>query len=82
LPFRARSFTENSFDRGERGAASEIVDYIIDEIEELIAEFAHGNFGLLSEVDQIAFDAPSRGAPFVFFDQRSRVHAVAHVLRI
>ena len=63
-------------------AASQIVHDIIDEIEKLFAEFAHGDFGLLAEVDQIAFDAPARRAPFVFLDQRARVHPVAHVLGV
>src|SRR6201987_4386751 len=55
LTLGARAFAENSLDWCERIAASQIVHDIIDEIEQLFAEFAHGDFGLFAEVDQIAF---------------------------
>src|SRR5215472_10863016 len=82
LALGAAALTQNAFDGGQGIAAAQIVDDIVDEIEEFFAEFAHGDFGLFAEIDQIAVDAPARRAPFVFLDQRARIHAVAHVLGV
>src|SRR5882762_10261742 len=79
LPLGAGAFVENGVNVFDGAAAAELVDNIVDESEELDGEVAHGDFGLLAEVDELALDTVARGAPFIFFDQGAAVDAVAHV---
>src|ERR1700676_681712 len=77
LAFRAGAVFENGVNEFDGAAAAEIVDDIIDKIEEFEGQFAHGDFGLFAEIDQLAFDAVASGAPLVLFNQGTPVEAVA-----
>src|SRR5260370_12212997 len=60
-------------------AAAEFVHDVIDKGEQLDGEVAHGHFGFLAEIDELAFDALAGGAPLVLFDEGAAVEAEAHV---
>ncbi len=76
LALRAGAVFENGVDIFDRAAAAEIVHNVIDKIEEFERKFAHGNFGLFAEIDQLAFDAVAGGAPFILFDQGAAVETI------
>ena len=63
-------------------AAAQLVDHVVHELDQLEGQIAHRHLGFLAEVDQIAVEAPARGAPLVLFDQRAAIQAEAHVLRV
>src|ERR1700722_59450 len=76
LALGARAVFENGVNVFDGAAASQIVDDIIDEFKEFERKFAHGNFGLFTEIDQLSFDAVAGGAPFIFFDQSTAVETI------
>src|SRR5262249_3275231 len=59
--------------------ALEPIDDVVDEGQQLEREVAHRHLAALAEVDQLAVDAPPRGAPLVLFDQRAMIAAEAQV---
>ena len=79
LALGAGAVFQNGMDIFDRTAAAEIVHDIIDKIEKLESELAHGNFGLFAEVDEFTLDAVAGSAPFVFFNQGAAVETVALV---
>src|SRR4051812_5279762 len=79
LAFRAGALVQNRVYIFDGAAAAEIVDYIVHEFKEFGGELAHGYFGFLAEIDQLAFDAVTRGAPFIFLDEGAAIQTEAHV---
>src|SRR5580692_6887189 len=77
LTLRAGAVFENGVNIFDGAAAAKIVDDIIDKIEQFEGEFAHGDFRLFAEIDQLAFDPIASGAPLVLFNQGTPVEAVA-----
>src|SRR5712664_1888056 len=79
LALGAGALVENGVHVLDGAAAAEVVDHVVDEGEQLDGKVAHGHFGLLAEIDELAFDAVASGAPLVFFDEGAAVNAEAHV---
>src|SRR6266849_6852382 len=79
LALGAGALVENGVNVLDGAAAAEVVDHVVDEGEQLDGKIAHGHFGLLAEIDELAFDAVASGAPLVFFDERTAVQAEAHI---
>src|SRR5216684_1270972 len=79
LAFGAGALVENGVHVLDGAAAAEVVDHVVDEGEQLDGKVAHGHFGLLAEIDELAFDAVASGTPFIFFNEGAAVNAKAHV---
>src|SRR5260370_42543208 len=79
LALGASALVENGVHVFNGAAAAEFVHDVIDKGEQLDGEVAHGHFGFLAEIDELAFDAVARGAPLVLFDEGAAVEAEAHV---
>src|SRR5215813_7521563 len=77
LPFGAGSFAEDRVYVVDGAATSQVVDHVIHKLQELRNQRLHWHFGLFSEIDQLPFDAVTRRAPFVFFDQRTTINSPA-----
>src|SRR5579872_3052836 len=77
LALGAGAVLEDGVDVFDGAAAAEIVDDIVHELTKLDGESAPGAFGLFAEIDQLALDAVTGGAPLVFFDQGAAVETVA-----
>src|SRR5277367_3535511 len=73
------ALSEHGVDVVDLVAAAEFVEDVVDEDEVLVDEFADGDFGLLAEVDHLAFDAVADGAEFVFHQQGAGVLAIVDV---
>src|SRR5207245_4556329 len=73
------TFIQYRVDILDGAAASEIVDHVIHEFEEFGGQLAHRHFGFLAEIDQLAFDAITRGAPLIFLDERAAIQTETHV---
>src|ERR1700719_2312619 len=82
LPLGAGAFVKNGVNVFDGAAAAELVDHVLDEGEQFDGQIAHGDFGFLAEIDELAFDAVTRGAPLIFFDEGTAVHAKAHVTSV
>src|SRR6267378_6242504 len=79
LALGAGALVENGVNVFDGASAAQFVDDIVDEGEQLDGKVAHGHFGLLAEIDELAFDAVAGGAPLVFLDEGAAVDAKAHV---
>src|SRR5882762_5795956 len=79
LALRAGPVREDLFHVFHLAAAPQIVQDIVDELEQLHREIPHRHFAALAEIDQLAVDAPARGAPLVFFDQGAVIAAEPQV---
>src|SRR5690349_3783880 len=81
LPVRARSFFQDLEGVFDFSAAAELVDDVVDEpFYQLSDQFACRSFPLLAPVDEMAVQSIPHCAPFVLFDQISRVHTERNVL--
>src|SRR5438270_5662533 len=79
LALCAGAFVKDGVNIFDGAAAAEFVHNIVDKREEFDGEIAHGNFAFLAEVDELAFNAVTRGAPFVFFNEGAAIDAKTHV---
>ena len=82
LPLRAGAVAQNAMNALDGVAASEIVHDIIHKFQNLERQIAHGNFDALAKINQLAVEAPTHGAPFIFFDQRARIEPEPKIFRV
>src|SRR5260370_18842529 len=82
LALGAGAFVENGVNVFDGTAAAELVDHVVDKGEQLNGKVAHGHFGFLAEVDELAFDAVASGTPFILFNEGAAVNAKAHVASV
>jgi len=61
-------------------AASQVVDHVVDEGQQLGDQVDRRHLLLLAEVDQLAADAIARRPPFVLVEQQPAIEAKAQVL--
>src|SRR5947209_644259 len=62
-----------------RATAAQFINHIVNEFKKFNGKLAHGNFSFLPKIDELSLDPITRGTPFIFFDKRTPVYAVAHV---
>src|SRR5437763_3342987 len=79
LAFCAGAFVQYGVDVLDGTAAAKFIDHIVDEIEQLEGELAHGDFRFFAEIDELAFDTIASCPPFVFFDQGAPIDAITHI---
>ena len=82
LALGAGAFAQNCVHVLDGAAAAEIVDDVIDEFEQFGGELAHRDFRFLAEIDELAFDAVTRGTPFIFLDKGAPIQTEAHVASV
>src|SRR5947199_10843092 len=79
LAFCAGAFVQYGVDVLDGTAAAKFIDHIVDEIEQLEGELAHGDFRFFAEIDELAFDTIASCPPFVFFAQGAPIDAITHI---
>src|SRR5438477_3926779 len=60
-------------------AAAQFVNHVVDKREQLEDQIANGNLRLLTEVDQLAVQAPADCSPLVFLNERAPIKTKAHI---
>src|SRR2546425_4245256 len=61
-------------------ARAEIVEYVVDEVQQLANQIFYRNFLLLAEINHLPVEPPTHGAPFVFLDQHAAIEAETEIL--
>src|SRR5438132_13200788 len=80
LAVRAAPLLEQGIHVADLLSGAELVDDIVNELDQLQCQVAHGHLLLLAEVDQAALEAVPDGAPLVLVDQVGQVLAEPLVL--
>src|SRR5215469_10269315 len=79
LAVRAGAFLQDGVDVFDGAAASQVIHYVVHQLQQFRNQLPHVHFRFFSEVNQLAIDAVARRAPFIFLDERPAIEPPALV---
>src|SRR5256714_5031447 len=80
LPVRAGAFAHDPFDVGHLAFAPKFVDFGGNKFHQLVEQTAGLDFLFAAKIDELAFDAVTRGAPAILIEQPAAINAEGRIL--
>src|SRR5207237_5521327 len=80
LAIGARPLSQNCAHVLRRLAASQLVEHILEEVEQLDREIAHWHLLAAAEINQLTVDPPARRPPLVLLDERAGINPEPQVI--